>query len=240
MALGIEELGRISQNHMGEESRKARKMLLFLSAVCIGVSFGGILPAKISALGIDFTSFEQKSLIVLLVITTAFYLLSFHVYSRADTKRQRTVIELAIMEFDKGAHSYYREFLSPTSGERLIDTTLPKFLGIIALWSVLYINPQFSPFYEVWAPAGRAVQNFLGSALGVAFEYQKVVTHSAGKIILVIFGILTVVFFFLLVRVVILTIPDIKASIRQRREPRAASEERSKRPTLKRPPDSAA
>lgn len=204
LPLEIRDLENVSQDSLSEESRKARKALLFLGVVCLGVSFGGILPAKISALGIDFTNVEQQAIIILLGATTAFYLLSFHVHSRADYYKRSLLTERAVESIDEEEwrkRSDLRELLAPRYGQRLVDAKLPKLLGLLAIWSVLYVNPKFSPFYEIWAPANRYIQETLGTARTVAFDYQKGVASDAstgelwrkiGKLLLIVLGILIV------------------------------------------------
>lgn len=68
------------RNPLNETTRKARRNLLAASVVGIVISKVGLVPSKISAFGIDFTTENHESLILLLVFAIAYFTLTFVVY----------------------------------------------------------------------------------------------------------------------------------------------------------------
>lgn len=67
-----------------EETRKERRNLLAASAVGIVIVKAGLIPTKISALGIDFSQTDQRTLLWVLLGVTAYFLAMFVVYALSD------------------------------------------------------------------------------------------------------------------------------------------------------------
>lgn len=77
------------KNPLSDVTRRDRKWLLFLSVVSFALSFAGIVPSRISALGIELGTVDQRWLIVLLGLVTLYFFCSFLVYAIADLLRWR-------------------------------------------------------------------------------------------------------------------------------------------------------
>jgi len=69
---------------LSAHARSLRKSLLLASAAGIAVASTGLVPTKISALGIEFSQADRVSMLWLLGATVAFLLASFAVVSLAD------------------------------------------------------------------------------------------------------------------------------------------------------------
>lgn len=65
---------------LNETTRKTRRNLLAASVIGVVISKVGLVPAKISAFGIEFTSANQESLILLLAFSIAYFGITFVVY----------------------------------------------------------------------------------------------------------------------------------------------------------------
>ena len=69
---------------LSDVTRKERRLLLAVSIVGIGIVKTGLLPEKISALGIEFGHADQKALLGIFTLIIAYFLAAFVVYAAAD------------------------------------------------------------------------------------------------------------------------------------------------------------
>lgn len=72
------------QDALSPETRLARKSLLAFSAIGVAVVKVGLLPSKISALGIEFDKLNQKSFAGLLAVISFYFLITFLSYALSD------------------------------------------------------------------------------------------------------------------------------------------------------------
>ena len=66
------------------ETRSARKGLLASSLLGVSVVKVGVLPSKISALGIEFDKLNQKSFALLIVALVVYFFATFFIYAASD------------------------------------------------------------------------------------------------------------------------------------------------------------
>ena len=69
---------------LAEVTRKERRNLLIASVVGIHVGLLGLVPSKLSALGIDFTPPAQQQFVWLVAAVVSYFLVAFAVYASAD------------------------------------------------------------------------------------------------------------------------------------------------------------
>ena len=69
---------------LSEVTRKERRALLGVSALGMAMSATGLIPTKISALGIEFPPTEQASFVWAITGVVFFYLIAFIVYAWSD------------------------------------------------------------------------------------------------------------------------------------------------------------
>jgi len=69
---------------LSEVTRKERRALLGVSALGMAMSATGLIPTKISALGIEFPPAEQASFVWAIMGVILFYLIAFMVYAWSD------------------------------------------------------------------------------------------------------------------------------------------------------------
>src|SRR5260370_32381246 len=65
-------------------TRNERRLLLGVSMVGITLVKTGLVPEKISTLGIEFTKTNQKSLLAIISFVTIYFLFAFAIYAAAD------------------------------------------------------------------------------------------------------------------------------------------------------------
>lgn len=69
---------------LSPHTRSVRKSLLIASVIAIFIATTGLIPAKISALGIEFSQADRGSMLWVLGLVVAFLLVSFAVTASAD------------------------------------------------------------------------------------------------------------------------------------------------------------
>ncbi|EKO3709026.1 hypothetical protein LO977_003331 [Vibrio metschnikovii] len=69
---------------LSEVTRKERKVLLGLSMVSLFFSQAGILPSKISALGIELKTTDQNEILYLMSIALFYFVCAFFLYAISD------------------------------------------------------------------------------------------------------------------------------------------------------------
>lgn len=72
------------QDPLSKVTRAERKALLGVSAVAIAIARSGLVPTKISALGIDFTHSDQKAFLTTLSAVVLYFLVAFLSYASSD------------------------------------------------------------------------------------------------------------------------------------------------------------
>ena len=78
-----------------ELTRKERRSLLGVGILGVAIAKTGIVPTKISALGIEFTKTDQQSLLFIIGLVVAYFFFAFVIYAWSDYLRfQRKFCEL--------------------------------------------------------------------------------------------------------------------------------------------------
>jgi hypothetical protein len=95
---------------LSDETRKIRKALLGISAASIAIVHMGLLPTKISALGIDFSASDRNALLVVLTLIVGYFLIAFIIYAFADfvawrLNRSSTAYEIESSDYEKARQS---------------------------------------------------------------------------------------------------------------------------------------
>ena len=77
-------IGKALTDFLTDIARKERRNLLFASTVGIFIAHLGLVPSKVSALGVDFNAPEQSSFLVLVALTVTYFVGAFAIYGLAD------------------------------------------------------------------------------------------------------------------------------------------------------------
>jgi hypothetical protein len=84
---------------LGDATRKERRSLLIISIIGITITKTGLVPSKISAIGIEFAETDKQTLLAILAIVTFYFLIAFLVYAISDFLAWRRALR----------HLYYKE-----------------------------------------------------------------------------------------------------------------------------------
>ena len=79
-------------------TRQERKALLAVSALGILISYTGLIPTRISALGVDFEKTDRRALLAMLALTIVYFLLTFCIYAMADFVAWRAAYNRALLD----------------------------------------------------------------------------------------------------------------------------------------------
>ncbi|MDZ7842163.1 MAG: hypothetical protein U5R46_15285 [Gammaproteobacteria bacterium] len=139
---------------LSEVSRKERRNLLFAGTTGFLVSFAGIVPTKISAFGIELSTLDQKTFILLVAVVVFYFLIAFAVYGTSDLFIWRKKYQDYLEEVEKyvdgwteedqrlydGLYSrlpkidwLYDRFKDVTTCRMLFEFLLPVVYGIVAI-----------------------------------------------------------------------------------------------------------
>lgn len=96
---------------LSQVTRAERRMLLGVSALSIFVTRTGLIPTKISALGVDFEQSDQRALLVVMALVVGYFLGAFLVYGFTDYLSWRVT-------YDESRQSAYLKFYEQMHARR--------------------------------------------------------------------------------------------------------------------------
>jgi hypothetical protein len=83
---------------LSEVTRKERTLLLGTAALGIGIVHTGLVPEKISTLGVDFTPADQRAVVALLGFLVLYFVVAFLIYAGSDFMAWRLAFHSAMIE----------------------------------------------------------------------------------------------------------------------------------------------
>lgn len=135
------------QDALKPETRSARKSLLISSFLGVAVVKVGVLPSKISALGIEFDKLNQKSFACLLAVLVVYFLATFFIYAVSDfllwlQNKRKVELNFTLANIFPSMYAiagvYKLSMLSSFVAwlRCLIDFVFPVIVGIYAIYSL--------------------------------------------------------------------------------------------------------
>lgn len=173
---------------LSEVTRKERKALLAASLVGLFIAKTGLLPVEVSALGVKFDLSDQRAILGVLALITAYFIIGFALYAASDfltwyltfrlterefrERRLRMTEEKANRERDSRmssdlvSFSNISLFAHPVSALRAaFEFLLPVVFGIYAVAVLLTTEPPSRPAAKMPNPSVEARPNGGPSAL---------------------------------------------------------------------------
>lgn len=92
-----------------DRARKARSWLLLCALLGLAVTQVGLLPTKVAALGLEFSTANRSSIVLLLAVVTAYFFVTFTVYAIADYAAWHLRRVGSIWEEDRAAFEEHRK-----------------------------------------------------------------------------------------------------------------------------------
>jgi hypothetical protein len=163
---------------LSEVTRNERKALIAASGIVIAISKTGLIPTKISALGIEFGSSDQNALLFVLQLIIIYFIVAFIIYSLSDYTLYREILHNSICDY------------VVRQSENKLDKNVERDLGILenmhrSWWRVSWPIPFIRGFFEFIVPL--LIAFYALYSLGLA--KQKIVKttsnsqiHSSGSI----------------------------------------------------------
>ena len=142
---------------LSKTTRGARRSLLGISAISIAIVKSGIIPTKISALGIEFSETNRSAILLLLAGIIIYYLIEFLIYAASDliawhlsirstTLKQWDEIKARI---EKEGHEKFTEDKSARDAFMMSLDLLPGKFSIKFLYPISYLRTTFEFFVPV-------------------------------------------------------------------------------------------
>jgi hypothetical protein len=79
---------------LSEVTRRERKALLIVSLIALAITFGGLVPTEIQALGVKLSPPERDSILLLIALSVIYLLGGFSIYAWADWRSRSLAIAL--------------------------------------------------------------------------------------------------------------------------------------------------
>jgi len=88
---------------LSDVTRRERRALLGISLLGITIASSGLIPKEIEALGVKFSTSDQRALLMVLAAVTAYFLVAFLIYAASDFLTWRLSLKTAVHELMKTA-----------------------------------------------------------------------------------------------------------------------------------------
>lgn len=86
------------QEFLCDEARRERQTLLIVSAIGLAIAKTGLLPSRISSLGVEFSGNDQRAMLTIISALILYLLAAFCIHSFADYIRWKTIYALRLQE----------------------------------------------------------------------------------------------------------------------------------------------
>ncbi|MGD0626390.1 MAG: hypothetical protein ABSB32_16935 [Thermodesulfobacteriota bacterium] len=142
---------------LSEVTRKERRSLLVASIIGIAIAKSGLIPSKISALGIEFGQTDQRSLLMVMAFVTLYFLAAFIFYAASDLIAWRLAIYYSMRQ---GAEEDIQQRRKENGDLR---HSVPSEKEAVAKEFIKKIGTQYNIFFSLSRPISflRAVFEFI-------------------------------------------------------------------------------
>jgi hypothetical protein len=104
----LTELARIRTSEvLSKTTRAERKILLGVSMFGVTVAHTGLIPSKITALGVEFEPADQQALLLMLIVVVAYFTIAFIIYATADFLSWRAAHDETLLMHLQHEHGFY-------------------------------------------------------------------------------------------------------------------------------------
>jgi len=138
-------------------SRKTRRNLLIASLITILIVWMGLIPKKITFLGIEFTNTNQSSILYVLGFVVIYFCIAFYIYGKSDLRAWKRLVDeqdlpkIVCIELDH-LYEITKDNLSP---EEIFEFEQRK-SQMEKLLPVFKKDRRFgfdrSKYFEIWVP----------------------------------------------------------------------------------------
>ena len=86
-----------------DRTRRQRQILLVVCAIGLTIAGTGLVPSKITTLGIEFCATDQRTMFVIIAAILVYFLVAFLIYAASDYFTWRTVYTLSVRESEQAS-----------------------------------------------------------------------------------------------------------------------------------------
>jgi hypothetical protein len=120
---------------LSEVTRVERRNLLGVSAIGIVIARSGLVPSKITALGIEFGPSDQRAMLKMFAAIILYFLFAFVIYAISDLVAWRASFHQAVFEWQKRRDLMKEERTVERRPIRVSDRVMIRFLSRREIWS---------------------------------------------------------------------------------------------------------
>jgi hypothetical protein len=99
---------------LSQVTRNERRMLLAISVLSIFIARTGLVPTKISALGIDLEKTDQQAFLLVMALVVAYFVIAFVLYGMTDFLSWR-------LSYNEGSKVAYKAFFESHHGGKVAE-----------------------------------------------------------------------------------------------------------------------
>lgn len=154
---------------LSEVSRKERRMLLGLSMLSLFFTHGGALPTKLTALGVELGTGEQRTFLYIIAVGLLYFLSAFFLYAMSDfIVWRKKITEEYIEEAKKMIRSDMYDNSPQDQYDALVQSEESKAWSKYQIWVRLTKPMSLS----------RAIFEFLLPIMVAIYSIVTVLTHA--------------------------------------------------------------
>lgn len=103
----LNELERLRTSEiLGKVTRAERRVLLGVAMLAVAVAHTGLIPSRISALGIEFARADQRAILVILSVVVTYFTVTFMIYAATDFLAWRGAHDDALLMHLREEHAF--------------------------------------------------------------------------------------------------------------------------------------
>ena len=145
---------------LSEVTRKERRMLLGIGVLAVFVAKTGLIPSKISALGVDLEKSNQQAFLIVLAAVVSYFVLAFTIYGLADFLAWRLTYGRAIAAAGEEWHDRAKNRMSSSTNSpptfypnTLMSRSIPYLATSVSLLRALFefLLPVLVGAYAIFA-----------------------------------------------------------------------------------------
>lgn len=129
-------------NPLSEVTRNERRSLLAISTLGLILVQTGLVPTKIEALGVEFTTADQRAILSIVALGTLYFLVAFAIYAASDyvvwRLAYRESVEDLILKQNSNDSKPLVDYQTLSHRLGLVDRVAPRFAHSISIGRTLF------------------------------------------------------------------------------------------------------
>lgn len=151
---------------LSDVTRKERRYLLGISLLGIALEKTGLVPSKISGLGIEFQNTDQRALLFIVAFVILYFLVAFIIYAFSDFLAwrlaiNRQAIEREVSSYEKDIRGHYHPPGTIEDDIENYEVELRRKLGVYFKFKLVTPTSIVRAFFDFGLPLAMGGYAFL-------------------------------------------------------------------------------